>query len=146
MLRLLELCSFVEELHAVTEHSIHQPRKFSRHGFDRYWWPQPCRIRLPKIGWVRHRNSRELLGEVSNVIVSGSCGKWFVSLSTLQEVAVPQHPSTSTIGLDWGVANFMRASDGLAVNPCQPLQQFCPKLAKLQRRLARKKKFGKNWK
>jgi putative transposase len=104
------------------------------------------RIRLPKIGWVCYRNSRDVLGQIKNVTVSESCGKWFVSISTLRDVAVPQHPSTSTIGLDWGVVNFITASDGLVVDQCQPLKQFMPKLAKLQRRMARKEKFGQNWK
>lgn len=107
---------------------------------------QNSRIRLPKIGWVRYRNSREVLGQIRNVTVSESCGKWFVSVSTLQEIAVPEHPSKSSIGLDWGVVNFITASDGLVVDKCQPLKQFLPKLAKLQRRLAKKKKFSQNWK
>jgi putative transposase len=34
------------------------------------------RVRLPKIGWVRYRNSREVLGTIRNVTVSESlCGK-----------------------------------------------------------------------
>jgi putative transposase len=69
-----------------------------------------------------------------------------VSSSTLQEVAVPQHRSTSTIGLDWGVASFITGSEGLVVEQCQPLQQFLPKLAQLQGRLSGKKKFAENWK
>jgi putative transposase len=104
------------------------------------------RIRLPKIGWVRYRNSRDVLGQIRNATVSESCGKWFVSVSTLQEIKVPEHPSKSSIGLDWGVVNFITASDGLVVDQCQPLKQFLPKLAKLQRRLAKKKKFSQNWK
>jgi putative transposase len=104
------------------------------------------RIRLPKIGWVRYRNSRDVLGQVKNVTVSESCGKWFVSISTLREVETLQHPSTSSVGLDWGVVNFVTASDGSVVDQCQPLKQFLPKLARLQRRLARKKKFSQNWK
>ena len=107
---------------------------------------QNSRIGLPKMGWVRYRNSREVLGQIRNVTVSESGGKWFVSIGTLQEVAVPQHPSTSNIGLDWGVVHFVTTSEGQVVEQCQPLQQFLPKLAKHQRRLARKKKFGQNWK
>jgi len=56
------------------------------------------RMQLPKIGWVRYRNSREVLGAVRSVTVSQSAGKWFV------------------------------------------------RLARLQRRMARKKKFSSNWK
>lgn len=104
------------------------------------------RIQLPKIGWVRYRNSREVLGQIRSVTVSLSAGKWFVSIVTLREVEPPQHPSASTVGLDWGVTRFYTLSDGEYQDQCQPLKQFLPKLAKLQRRLARKKKFSNHWK
>lgn len=104
------------------------------------------RIRLPKIGWVRYRNSREVLGEVRNVTVSESCGKWFISIRTLREVERPVHPSDSTVGLDWGVTRFFTLSNGRYENQLAPLKKFLPKLARLQRRLARKKKFSQNWK
>ena len=102
------------------------------------------RIQLPKIGWVRYRNSREVLGAVRSVTVRQSAGKWFVSITTLREVEQPQHRSTSAVGLDWGVARFVIRSNGEV--PLQPLKKFLPKLAKLQRRMARKKKFSNHWK
>ena len=34
------------------------------------------RILLPKLGWLRYRNSRDVLGELRNVTVSQSGGKW----------------------------------------------------------------------
>jgi putative transposase len=44
------------------------------------------RMQLPKIGWVRYRNSREVLGAVRSVTVSQSAGQWLVSITTLREV------------------------------------------------------------
>ena len=46
--------------------------------------------------------------------------------------------------MDWGVVNFVTLSDGEAVEQCQPLKKFLPKLAQLQRRMAGKKKLSKN--
>ena len=106
---------------------------------------QNGRLKLPKLGWLRYRKSQDLLGEPSNVTVSESCGKWLVSIQTEREVEPPQHPSTSAVGLDWGVVNFATLSTGGVIDQCQPLKRFLPKLAKLQRRMARKKKFSKNW-
>ena len=106
---------------------------------------QNGRIKLPKLGWMRYRKSQDILGEASNVTVSESCGKWYVSVQTEREVETPQHPSTSAVGMDWGVVNFVTLSDGEVVDQCQPLKKFLPQLAKLQRRMARKKKFSKNW-
>jgi putative transposase len=106
---------------------------------------QNGRIKVPKLGWMRYHKSQDILGEASNVTISESCGKWFVSIQTEREVETPQHPSTSAVGMDGGVVNFVTLSNGEIVDQCQPLKNFLPKLAKLQRRMARKKKFSKNW-
>lgn len=103
------------------------------------------RVWLPKLGWMRFRKSQDILGEAKNITVSESCDKWFVAIQTEREVATPQHRSTSAVGMDWGVVHFAILSDGEVVNQCQPLKKFLPKLAKLQRRMARKKKFSMNW-
>jgi putative transposase len=94
---------------------------------------------------MRYRKSQEVLGEAKNITLSESAGKWFVSIQTEREVPTPQHPSTSAVGMDWGVVNFVTLSNGEVVGQCQPLKKLLPKLAKLQRRMARKNKFGKNW-
>ena len=104
------------------------------------------RIKLPKLGWMRYRKSRDVLGAACNAAVSESCGKWFVSIQTKREVERPVHLSDSTVGMDWGVARFFTLSDGQYSNQLAPLKRFLPKLARLQRRLARKKKFSQNWK
>ncbi len=69
-----------------------------------------------------------------------------MNITTLREVEQPQHPSTSAVGLDWGVASFDSMSNGEVIEQLQPLKKFLPRLAKLQRRMARKKKFSNNWK
>ncbi len=104
------------------------------------------RIKLPKLGWMRYRKSQDVFGEAANLSVSESCGKWFVSVQTEREVERPTHPSQTSVGLDWGVVRFFTLSDGQYKEQCAPLKAFLPKLAKLQRRLARKKKFSQNWK
>jgi putative transposase len=103
------------------------------------------RIKLPKVGWMRYRKSQEVLGEPKNITVSESCGKWYASIQVAREVETPQHPSTSAVGMDWGVVKFVTLSNGEVVEQCQPLKKFLPKLAKLQRRMAGKKKFSKSW-
>jgi putative transposase len=47
------------------------------------------RICLPKLGWIRYRNSRDVPGTVKNATVGYSCGKWFVSIQTEREVEQP---------------------------------------------------------
>src|ERR1039458_4669211 len=103
------------------------------------------RIFLPKLGWLRYRNSREVLGKVKNVTVSQSAGKWFVSIQTEHEVAEPVHPSTSKIGIDLGVVCFAATSDGTMVEPLNSFKKHQVRLCRYQRAMSRKKKFSKNW-
>jgi putative transposase len=106
---------------------------------------QNGRVEIPKIGWMRYRKSQDVLGEAKNLTLRESCGTWYVSVQTERDVETPQHPSTSAVGMDWGVVHLATLSDGEVVDPCQPLKKFLPKLAKWQRRMARKKKFSMNW-
>jgi len=85
-------------------------------------------------------------GEAKDVTISESCGKWFIAVQTEREVETPLHLATSVVGLDWGIVRFYTLSNGEYQEQCQPLKKFLPKLAKLQRRMARKKKFSNNWK
>ena len=64
------------------------------------------RISLPKLGWIRYRNSREVIGEVKNVTVIQSCGKWYVSIQTEYEVPEQVHKAASMVGLDAGVTKL----------------------------------------
>ncbi|MGO4744896.1 RNA-guided endonuclease InsQ/TnpB family protein [Serratia quinivorans] len=64
------------------------------------------RLSLPKLGWIRYRNSREIMGEVKNVTVSQSSGKWYVSIQTEYEVAEPAHNSSSMVGVDAGITKL----------------------------------------
>ncbi len=96
------------------------------------------RIFLPKLGWMRYRNSRQVTGVVKNVTVSQSCGKWYISIQTESEVSTPVHPSASMVGLDAGVAKLATLSDGTVFEPVNSFQKNQKKLARLQRQLSRK--------
>ncbi len=66
--------------------TAHGPRFKKKGRSDSFRYPDPnpkqskldqtnSRLFLPKLGWIRHRTSREVLGVVKNVTVSQSCGK-----------------------------------------------------------------------
>ncbi len=103
------------------------------------------RIFLPKLGWMRYRNSRQVTGVVKNVTVSQSCGKWYISIQTESEVSTPVHPSASMVGLDAGVAKLATLSDGTVFEPVNSFQKNQKTPARLQRQLSRKVKFSNNW-
>lgn len=130
--------------------------RFKKKGIhDSFRYPDPkqfkvdqpnSRIFLPKIGWVRYRDSRALLGDPRNITISGSCGKWFASIQTRREVDTPIHPSTSSVGIDVGITRFATLSDGSHIAPLNAQRKNLKKLARAQRSLSRKRKFSANWK
>ena len=103
------------------------------------------RIYLPKIGWVRYRNSRETIGTIKNVAVFFKCGKWYVSIQTEYEPEKPVH-SGDDIGIDMGIVRFATLSDGRYFEPINAFHSLKGRLAKLQKRLKRKIKGSNNWK
>ena len=126
--------------------------KFKKKGAkDSFRFPQDCkleqhnsRLYLPKIGWVRYRNSRNVVGEIKNVTVSKKCGRFYVSIQTECEVEIPKHQGRE-IGIDMGIARFATLSNGEYFEPLNAFKTYKGKLAKLQRQLKNKIKFSKNW-
>ncbi len=104
------------------------------------------RVFLPKLGWMRYRNSRDMLGTPKNITVSSNGGKWFVSIQTEREIAEPVHPSASIIGIDVGITRFATLSDGSFIEPLNTFRQHEQRLARYQRAMSRKTKFSNNWK
>ncbi len=75
--------------------------KFKKKGkHDSFRYPQGFkideknnRVFFPKIGWIKYRNSRAILGIPKQVTVSLSAGKWYVSIQTERDIADPgTHP------------------------------------------------------
>ena len=131
------------------------PRFKKKGQHDSFRYPDPkqikldqanSRIFLPKLGWVRYRNSREVLGTVKNVTVSQSCGKWFVSIQTEREIQAPVPKATSAVGIDMGVTRFATLSDGTFYAPLNSFKRHEDRLRRAQQAMSRKTKFSNNWK
>jgi putative transposase len=121
---------------------------------DSFRYPDPkqikldqanSRIFLPKLGWLRYRNSRAVLGTLKNATVSLSNGKGFVSIQTEREVEIPVHQG-GAVGIDLGVVRFATLSDGAVFAPLNSFKRHEQALAKAQRAMSRKAKFSNNWK
>lgn len=130
--------------------------RFKRKGSgDSFRYPDPkqikldqsnSRIFLPKLGWLRYRNSRDVQGELRNVTVSQSSGKWYVSIQTQREIEQPLPTATTAIGIDVGIARFATMSDENYIAPLNSFKKHQQRLARYQRRMSRKVKFSNNWK
>ena len=129
--------------------------RFKRKGrHDSFRYPDPKQIKLdavnsrlflPKLGWLRYRNSRNVLGAVKNVTVSLSCGKWFVSIQTERQVEQPL-PRGGAVGVDLGVVRFATLSNGTFYAPLNSFKRHQTRLRKAQQALCRKQRFSHNWK
>ena len=131
------------------------PRFKKKGQSDSFRYPDPKQIKLdqansrvflPKLGWLRYRNSRKVLGTVRNVTVSQSCGKWFVSIQTEREVEQPVPQATTAVGIDMGVTRFATLSDGTFYAPLNSFKRHETALRQAQQAMSRKTKFSNNWK
>jgi putative transposase len=104
------------------------------------------RIKLPKLGWIRYRNSREILGTAENITISQSAGKCYASIQTEREVEPPWPTAGTAIGIDVGIARLATLSDGSFIAPLNSFKKHQQRLARYQRRMSRKAKFSNNWK
>jgi putative transposase len=103
------------------------------------------RLKLPKLGWIRYRNSRRILGSPKNITIRLSGGKCYASIQTEREVESPCPTATTAIGIDVGIARFATFSDGAFIAPLNSFKKHQQRLARYQRRMSRKVRFSKNW-
>ena len=82
--------------------------------------------------------------KVKSVTVSKEpSGRYFVSFLCEDSVA-PKSKADKSIGLDWGLKDFVTTSDGQKITAPKYYRQSEKKLAKVQRDLSRKEKGSKN--
>lgn len=105
-----------------------------------------ARIKLPKLGWVRYRKSRDVRGTPRNITLSCNGDRWYASVQAQREISEPIHPSSSAVGIDLGVVRFATLSDGSFLKPLSSFKKHQVRLARYQRRMARKVKGSANWK
>lgn len=100
-------------------------------------------IRLPKLGYVKIRQSMKI-GKINNAtVVRIPTGKYFVSLNVEFEPEVKQN-NGSSIGIDVGIKEFYSDSNGNVVSNPKFLEKSSKKLRREQRKLSRKKKDSNN--
>jgi putative transposase len=96
------------------------------------------RIKLPKLGIVKIRNSRQFNGIIKNATISKTnTNKYYVSLCVdVENHTLPKNDFK--VGIDLGIKEFCVMSDGVIINNPRVLYHYQDKLTKLQRQLAHK--------
>ena len=110
-------------------------REVSVRRLNRRW----SEIRIPKVGWVRFRDSRAREGEIRNVTVSRDGDGWMVSIACkLMRSAPPAPKSAAPVGIDRGVATALVLSNGFTYHLPVSLESVDKKHRRAQRDAARK--------
>lgn len=100
-------------------------------------------IKLPKLGFVKIRQSMEV-GKINNVTIECTpTGKYFAVLNVEFEPQ-PRPNNGGSIGIDVGIKDFYSDSDGNIVSNPRYLEKSMRKLVREQRKLSRKQKGSNN--
>lgn len=95
-------------------------------------------IKLPKIGWVRVKDHRQITDMIKSATVSMTAtGKYYVSVLCESKI-LPLPKTGSNVGIDLGVSNFAILSTGEKIGNQRFLKQLSKKLAKEQKILSRR--------
>lgn len=122
---------------------------FRKYGIgDSFRYPQPKpehvdagngRVYLPKIGWVRYRDSRQPEGRIKQITVSLDAGRWMVALTMETEKVPGSLPGTGeVIGCDRGVTDTLALSNGQRIAPLNALKTSLHRVKRYQRSVSRK--------
>jgi putative transposase len=103
------------------------------------------RVRLPKIGWIRLRLTRDLCGDLRSATVSLTPLGWQVSLMCRAEVTPPS-PLPASVGIDRGVAVPLMLSTGEAFHLPPSISRLERRHKRAQRVASRRRKGSNRWK
>lgn len=125
------------------------PKFKSKHGRKHsFSYPQGVKVRdnnvwLPKIGWVKFRQSREVQGTIKRATVRCKASGWYVSWLCEVEIEIPDPvaiTSENSVGIDLGSIDLVTLSDGRKKGNPRHFRAAERKLARAQRSLSRKQK------
>jgi putative transposase len=103
------------------------------------------KIKLPKLGYVECRVSKQPKGRIISVTVSQNpSGKYFVSVCCTEVETTPLPSTGAVVGIDLGIKDFAITSDGDKFDNHKYLVKSQNKLTQLQRKLSRKSKGSNN--
>ena len=106
------------------------------------------RILIPKLGWVRMRETLRFTGKIMSATVSRVADRWFVSITvdTPECPSLPQAENQGAVGVDLGVSALATLSTGEIITGPKAHKALLRRLQRLSRGLSRKVKGSENWK
>ena len=103
------------------------------------------RIRIPKLGWVRMRESLRFAGKIMSATISRVADRWFVSIVVdTEDPPKRKAENQGIVGVDLGVSALATLSTGETITGPKPHKALLDRLRRLSRNLSRKQKGSRN--
>ncbi|KAF0118985.1 MAG: transposase-like protein [Rhodospirillaceae bacterium] len=104
------------------------------------------RIRIPKLGWVRMRETLRFTGRILSATVSRVADRWFASITvdTPDSSHLPEAENQGAVGVDLGVSALVTFSTGEVITGPKAHKILLDRLRRLSRGLSRKVKGSRN--
>ncbi|CAN5328932.1 RNA-guided endonuclease TnpB family protein [soil metagenome] len=121
------------------------PRFKGKNFFDSFCYAQSGfnlsgnKLTLSRIGKVKIKLSRQIIGKVKTCQIKRECGKWFV-IFTVETATQPLPKTGEPVGIDVGISTFATLSDGTKIDNFKYYESTNKKLRVAQRTVARCKK------
>ncbi len=97
-------------------------------------------VRLPKIGWVKYRDTRPIRGTLKNVTVTRDALGWHINFACEIDANVQRGNPLPAVGVDRGIANTLMLSTGEAFRMPAALVLMERRKRRLQRAVSRKRR------
>jgi len=127
------------------------PRFKGRHYYDSFSFKEygngfridGKRLELSRIGRVRVRWHREIVGEIKTCTIKKKADGWYVCFAVeepeVKPIPIPENP----VGIDLGASTYATLSDGTKVGNPRLLRKASKKLKAAQRRVQKRQKRSK---
>lgn len=104
------------------------------------------RIRIPKLGWVRMRESLRHPGRIISASIVRIADHWYASIIVDTEAPIlPPAQNHGAVGVDLGVTALATLSTGETFTGPKALRSLLSRLKRLSRRLSRKVRGSRNY-
>jgi putative transposase len=103
------------------------------------------RIRIPRLGWIRMRETLRFAGRIVSAAVSRTADRWYVSITVdAPDLHLPPAENQGAVGVDLGVTRLATLSTGETFTGPKALGALLSRLKRLSRSLSRKVKGSRN--
>ena len=100
------------------------------------------KLNLSKIGNIKIKLHRKVEGNIKQITIKKSIGKWYVSIVT--NAIIKKECGNKEIGIDLGINNYLFDSEGNSVEHPKTLENNLSKLKIAYRNLSKKKRGSNN--